>query len=115
MDEISSLRIQLNVSDQSRLGHLQAYLSWAAPDASALRVAGRPRAGEQGALDTLMIAADSSVLVAVVNVLPQFLKSRKRAVSVTLKATVKGRQREMTVTAANVEEVLPVIDRFLRG
>jgi hypothetical protein len=36
-------------------------------------------------------------------------------VSVTLKATVKGRQREMTVTAANVEEVLPVIDRFLRG
>ena len=56
MDQMSSLRIQLKVSDQSQLGHLQAYLSWAAPDASALRVAGLPRTGEQGALDVIEVA-----------------------------------------------------------
>jgi hypothetical protein len=77
--------------------------------------AGHPGPGEQGALDVLLLAADSSVLVAVVNVLPQFLRSRKPGLSVTVTATVKGKRRELTVTADNAKEVLPVIDRFLDG
>ena len=76
MDEISSLRIQLNVSDQSRLGHLQAYLSWAAPDASALRVAGLPRTGEQGALDIIEVIGGGRVL-GTIRVRPDFLRSRR--------------------------------------
>jgi membrane-associated two-gene conflict system component 1 (EACC1) len=115
MERTDQATVELSVSDYSQLESLAGYLPLAVPQVPVTRTAGLTGPGEQGALDTLMIAADSSVLVAVVNVLPQFLKSRKRAVSVTLKATVKGRQREMTVTAANVEEVLPVIDRFLRG
>jgi hypothetical protein len=50
-----------------------------------------------------------------VNVLPQFLRSRKAGLSVTMTATVKGKTRELTVTADNAQELLPVIDRFLHG
>jgi hypothetical protein len=99
----------LSVSDYSQLNSLVEYLRLALPGVRVMRSPGHPEPGEQGALDVLMIAADSSVLVAVVNVLPAFLRSRKAGVSVTV--TVKG--RKLTVTAENAEEVLPVLDRFL--
>ena len=57
-----------------------------------------------------MIAADSSVLVAVVKVLPEFLRSRKPGVSVTV--TVE--RKKLTVTAENARNS-PVIERFLDG
>ena len=91
------------------------YLRLAVAGAPVARRPGRPGAGEQGALDALVVAADSSVLVAVVNVLPQFLRSRKAGLSVTVKMTAKGKLKELTVTANNAEEVIPVIDRFLNG
>jgi len=102
---------ELSVSDYVQLDSLVNYLRLAVPEVPVARNPGRPGHGEQGALDVLTIAADSSVLVAVVNALPQFLRSRKKGVSVTL--TVKGKR--LTVTAETAEEVLPVIDRFLDG
>jgi Effector Associated Constant Component 1 len=100
---------ELSVSDYSQLGSLADYLRLAVPGVRVTRSAGRPGPGEQGVVDVLMIAADSSVLVAAVKVLPEFVRSRKKGVSVTL--TVKGKR--LTVTADNAEEVMPVIDRFL--
>jgi len=102
---------ELSVSDYAQLGSLADYLKLAVPEVPVTRSPGRARRGEQGALDVLTIAADSSVLVAVVNALPQFLRSRKKGVSVTL--TVKGKR--LTVTAETAEEALQVIDRFLDG
>jgi hypothetical protein len=102
---------ELSVSDYSQLDSLAKYLRLALPDAGVKRSAGRPQQGEQGALDVLTIAADSSVLMALVNVLPTFLQSRKAAVSVTV--TVKG--KKLTVTTRNAEEVLPILERFLDG
>jgi hypothetical protein len=74
---------ELSVSDHGQLGSLADYLNLAVPDAGVARSAGRAGRGEQGALDVLTIAADSSVLVAVVNVLPHFLRSRKPGLSIT--------------------------------
>ena len=102
---------ELSVSDYAQLGSLAEYLRLAAPGVRVTRSPGRPGPGEQGAVDVLMIAADSSVLVAAVNVLPAFLRSRKKGISVTV--TVKGNR--LTVTADNAEEVIPVLDRFLDG
>lgn len=102
---------ELSVSDFAQIGPLAAYLGLAVPEAQVLRTPGRPGRGEQGALDVLMIAADSSVLVAAVKVLPEFLRSRKKGMSVTV--TVKG--KKLTVTADNAAEVIPVVDRFLGG
>jgi hypothetical protein len=115
MGQAGQAAVELSASDYSQLGSLGDYLRLAVPGAQVTPSPGRPGLGEQGALDTLMIMADSSVLVAAVKVLPQFLRSRKAGFSVTIKTTVKGNRRELTVTADNAEEVLPVIDRFLNG
>jgi hypothetical protein len=102
--------VELSVSDPGQLGSLAEYLRLAVPEVRVTRVAGRAGPGEQGALDVLMIAADSSVLVAAVQVLPQFLRSRKPGVTVTV--TVKGKQRQLTVTAQDAEDLRPVIEKF---
>ena len=81
---------ELSVSDHGQVGSLEEYLRLAVPDVPVTRSAGRAGPGEQGALDVLMIAADSSVLVAVVKVLPEFLRSRKPGVTVTV--TVRGKR-----------------------
>jgi hypothetical protein len=100
---------ELSVSDYAQLSSLADYLRLAVPGMHVTRNPGRPGRGEQGALDVLMIAADSSVLVAAIKVLPEFLRSRKPGVTVTV--AVQGKR--LTVTADNADEVIPVIDRFL--
>lgn len=101
---------ELSVSDYAQLGSLAEYLHLAMPGVRMTRTAGRAGRGEQGALDVLMIAADSSVLVAVVKVLPEFLRSRKPGVTITV--TVKGKQKQLTVTADDARDVQPVIEKF---
>ncbi len=101
---------ELSVSDYAQLSSLMEYLHLAVPSVRVTRSAGHAMRGEQGALDVLMIAADSSVLVAVVRVLPEFLRSRKRGVTVTV--TVKGKQKQLTVTSEDPGDVRQVIERF---
>jgi Effector Associated Constant Component 1 len=98
-------------SDYSQIDSLAGYLRLALPDVHVKRSPGQPGPGEQGALDVLTIATDSSVLVALINVLPTFLQSRKPHLSVTI--TAKG--KKITVTGRNKEEVLPILERFLDG
>ena len=109
MGRAGQMAAELSVSDYSQLDSLADYLQLSVLGVQVTRNPGHPGRGEQGALDALMVAADSSVLVAVVNVLPAFLRSRKAGLSVTV--TAKG--KKLTVTAENAEEVLPVLDRFL--
>jgi hypothetical protein len=70
---------ELSVSDYAQLGSLVDYLRLAMPGVRVTRTPGHPVGGEQGALDVLTIAADSSVLVAAVQALPGFLRSRRKA------------------------------------
>lgn len=101
--------VELSLSDYSEISSLTDFLKLAAPGVKVIRSPGQPGSGEQGALDVLMILADSSVLVTVVKLLPDFLRSRKTSVSVTVRT--KGKQ--LTVTADNATEVMPIVDRFL--
>jgi hypothetical protein len=102
-------RVELAVSDYGQLGSLEDYLRLAAPEIPVTRVPGRPGHGEQGALDVLTVLADSTVLVALVKVLPEFLRSRKPGMSVDMRLPGK----RVTVTADNAEDIAPVLDRFL--
>jgi hypothetical protein len=111
MDWGEEMTAELSLSDYSQIDSLAGYLRLALPDAHVTRSPGQPGPGEQGALDVLTIATDSSVLVALINVLPTFLQSRKPHLSVTI--TVKG--KKMTVTGGNKEEMLPILERFLDG
>jgi hypothetical protein len=101
---------ELSVSDYTQLGSLVEYLDLAAPTIHVARSAGCAGPGEQGALDVLSIVADSSVLVAVIKVLPEFLRSRKPGVTVTV--TVKSKRRQVTVTAEDFGDVQSVIDKL---
>jgi hypothetical protein len=104
---------ELAVSDHSQVSVLEAYLRMVAPGAVITRQSAKAEQsewGELGALDVLTIVADSGVLIAVVNSLPSFLKSRKRGISVTV--TNKS-GKKLVVTADSTDDVLPILDRLL--
>jgi hypothetical protein len=95
------------VSDQ---GELRALRDWlAAPGVKVVQQAGVSAAGEQGVLDYLTVLGSSAGLVAAIQVLPEFLRSRRSTVTVTMK--VKG--EDIAVTAENVTDVMPVIERLI--
>jgi hypothetical protein len=109
MEREVSESIELMASDPSQMGPLQGFLNWAAPGVSVSRNAGKPGVGEQGALDVLVLLASSSGLVTAIKVLPEFLRSRRTGLSIT--ATVKG--KPFKITATNVDDVMPILERLL--
>jgi hypothetical protein len=102
-------RAELTVSDPSQLRSLEHLLGLAGPSVRVLRAPGSPGPSEQGAVDVLVVLASSSGVVAAIKVLPEFLRSRKASLSITM--TVKG--KPFSITAANVDEVMPILERLL--
>jgi hypothetical protein len=106
-------RVTLTVSDHSQQGELREFLGWAAPGVRVLQIPGRPAPGEQGALDVLMLVAGSggatAAIKTAIRTLPEFLRSRKTAVSISV--TVDGKKIE--VEASNIDDLMPVLDRML--
>lgn len=111
MGNADSTRIELAISDLSQLGALDRFLNWAAPGASVSRTAANPDPGELGAVDVLALVASSSGLVTAIKVLPEFLRSRRTGLSIT--ATIRGEPVQLTAT--NVDEVLPILERLLEA
>jgi hypothetical protein len=111
MDSLHYEPAVLTVSDYSQLGSLQEYLSWATSDVLVSRIPGSPSAGDQGALDVLAVLASSSGLIAAIKVLPEFLRSRKTGLSITMKINDEA----FTLTATNVDEVMPILNKLLDG
>jgi len=88
---------------------LRDFLALTAPNVQVSVSSGVPQPGEQGVLDTLAVAGSTGALAAAINVLPHFLKARRSGI--TIKATVKG--KPFTLTATNVDEVMPIINKIL--
>jgi Effector Associated Constant Component 1 len=109
MDSTERKRARLTLSDHSQLRALRDFLSWAAPGARVLQIPLRPVPGERVALDMLTLLATSSGLVAAVKILPEFLRSRDAALAVTI--TIED--TSVTLTATNVNEILPVLTQLL--
>jgi len=100
--------IEFAVSDYAQIGSLQDWLC-STPGVEVIRSPGSPGAGEMGALDVLTVVAGSSGLVAAIRIIPEFLRSRRSGLSVT--AIVKG--EKFTMTASNVKEIMPIVERLL--
>jgi hypothetical protein len=101
--------LQVSVSDPAELSSLQSWLI-RVPDTKVERVAQPPQSGEQGVWDVLTIlASGSGVLAVAIRTLPDFLRARRSTVSIK----VKVKDREVVLTAANVEDVLPAILKAL--
>jgi len=100
--------VEVAVSDYAQIGSLQSWLS-SSPGVQVLRSPGTAGAGEMGALDVLTVVAGSSGLVAALRMIPEFLRSRRSGLSITV--TVKG--EKFAVTASNVKDVMPILERLL--
>lgn len=98
--------IDVAVSDQSEL---RALREWMGSQVKVVQQAGVPAQGEQGVLDYLTVIGSSGVLVAAIQLIPEFLRSRRKPV--TVKITVKG--QDIAITADNAKDVLPVVERLI--
>jgi hypothetical protein len=103
------LRVDIEPTDHSQLAPLHEYLRLGAPDVRTTRTSAQPSRGEQGVLDILTLVASSSSLIAAIKVLPEFLRSRRSSVSITITA----KEKKITLTATNIEEVMPVLEKLL--
>jgi hypothetical protein len=109
MEQAERKRAVLTLSDRSELRALRDFLSWAAPGVRVLQLPARPPLGERALLDQLTLLAISDDMLTAVKLLPEFLTSRRIAMSVTI--IVEG--TPVTLTAANLDEILPSLSRLL--
>jgi hypothetical protein len=103
------LEVELGVSDPSVLSSLYRWLR-EVPAIQVARVSGRPGVGEQGTADVLAAVASSSSLIAIVRMLPDFLRARRSDVKIVLRVA----EREVTVSADNVADVSVIINALLK-
>ena len=101
--------VEVSVSDPGELRSLREHLR-RAPGVQVTQAPGAPTDGQLGAWDVLQVAAASGGALAVaMRTLPEFVPSRRSHVTVT----VKSGDDMVTVTADNVEDALPVVERML--
>jgi hypothetical protein len=108
MDDEAPERVQivLAVSDQAELRPLAQWLE-SERDVTVRRVPGDPGLGEQGVLDVSTYAG-TSALVSAIRVLPDFLRSRRTG----LQVTVTIADQAFTLEAGSID-VLPALQRVL--
>ncbi|MEV4752587.1 hypothetical protein ACIBF6_40680 [Streptosporangium amethystogenes] len=99
--------IEITVSDPSQLRSLRGWLERVA-GIQVEQVAGTPGPGEQGAADVLMLLGGGGALAVAIKTLPEFIRSRRSDIELTLKTESK----EMTMSATNVDDIPTIIDKF---
>ena len=103
------LKIELTVSDPSELRSLREWLS-RVRGLAVDQVPGMLEDGELGVGDILTILATSSsgVLAVAIRTLPEFIRSRRTDITVT----IKDGKKEYRLQASNADDVSTIIDRL---
>ena len=102
--------IEIELSDPSERRSLRAWLE-RVPGVRVEQMPTLPRLGEQGAVDVLtVLASGSGVLAVAIRTLPEFIRSRRSNLTLSLK-TADGRQ--YTLRAENVSELSILVDELL--
>ncbi|MFI6317563.1 hypothetical protein ACIBG8_08585 [Nonomuraea sp. NPDC050556] len=101
--------VEITVSDPSQLRSLRGWLE-RAPGIRVEQAAGTPGPGEQGAADVLvLLAGGGGALAVAIKTLPDFIRSRRSDIELTLKTEGK----EITVSAKNADDIQAIVDAFL--
>jgi hypothetical protein len=100
---------EFSVSDYSQIGPLHEWLK-SVPGIQVDRIPGVPGDREMGAVDVLTVLAGSSGIIAAIRMIPEFLRSRRSDISITV--TVNG--EKFSITASNVKDTLPILERAIR-
>lgn len=98
----------LEISDGRQLAALKTLLALDS-QVRVSRTPGRPQAGQQGSLDVLTVVAGGGGLVAALRVLPEFIRSRRSHLSITV--TVGDKQ--VTLEADNLPEAMTLLEKLL--
>jgi len=96
----ASESITLEVSDQSQLASLREHLR-RIPGTDVTQVPGKSGSGELGAWDVLQVAAaGSGVLAVAIKTLPEFIRSRRSDITIT----ITSGEKSITLTVTNAED-----------
>jgi hypothetical protein len=110
MEQVERKRAELTLSDRSELRALRDFLGWAAPRVRVLQLpAPPPDPGERAVLDQLTLLAAGEDMLNAVKLLPEFLMSRRSAMSVTIIIE----STSVTMTSSNLSEILPAVIEML--
>jgi hypothetical protein len=109
MVETPPAPVTITVSSPAELRPLRELLR-GVRGADVTQVPGAPASGQLGATEVLqVIVPTAAVLAIVIRVIPEFIRSRRSSVTVT----VERRGRTVTVTAENVTDPQGIINRLL--
>lgn len=109
MGSQGSYGVEVTFSDPAEFLALRRWLG-RAPGVRVEQRAGVPLPGEQGVWDVLaVLASGSGVLAVALQTLPEFIRSRRADLSITLKTD----GRELKLDATNIADAQSLIDRFL--
>ena len=100
--------ITLSTTDPAEISALHTWLRGYS-DIEATLVAGQPQAQELGVLDVVTVVAGSAGLATLIKIIPDFIRSRRSDVRIEM--TVND--RKVLIDAKNVDEVMPIVERFL--
>lgn len=98
----------LEISDGTQLAALESLLALD-PQVRVSRTPGGPQAGQQGSFDLLTVVAGSGGLVAALRVLPEFIRSRRSRVSIT----VSVGEKQITLEADNLPQAMALLEKLL--
>jgi Effector Associated Constant Component 1 len=103
-------RVNIGLSDPAELSSLRNWLGLAR-GVDVRQISALPGNGELGSGDVLSViaVAGSSALVAAFRMLPEFLRSRRSSLSISV---MTGKQK-LIINLENVDEVMPLLDRLI--
>jgi hypothetical protein len=108
-----SVVVTVSISDPTELRSLRNHMA-DAPGVAVSRATGAAGDGELGAWDVLQVAAaGGGAIVVAIKMIPEFIRSRRRDVSVTVK--IDGDRREVVITAANAEDAVRLIEKAMNA
>lgn len=103
-------RAEVSVSDPSEFGPLREWLK-RFPGVDVIQTPAMPGPGEQGSGDVLTVLASSAGSLAVaIRTLPDFVRSRRSSVSVTVKTG--DREVALEIVNGDVDSLEPIIERL---
>lgn len=99
---------EVSVSDPAELRSLREHLR-RIPGVEVSQIPGKPGPGEQGAWDVVqVVAASGGVFAVAITTLPEFIRSRRSDVTIT----VTSGDRSVTVTATNIDDAMSMVDTW---
>jgi hypothetical protein len=104
----SEFHLEFELSQASAISSFERWID-DTPMTQVRRVARPPSLHEQGAVDILAAVASSSSIVALIRILPEFIRSRRSNVNVTIRVG----DREATIGIENVKDAPAIIASLL--